>query len=115
MNKVILTGRVVKDIELKNNGGKDYIFFSIAVQRTTKDNEGHYESDFINCKAFGNTAKFISQYFNKGDGIELEGRITTSSYEKNGNKQYSTDILVNNVEFPKGKKQEQDVTNELPF
>ena len=81
MNKIILSGRIANDLVLRNTGKTDAILFNLAVQRNYKANDGNYESDFISCKAFGNTANFIHNYFKKGDAIELEGRLETSTYE----------------------------------
>ncbi len=102
MNVVILSGRLTADVELKStNSGKNYARFSVAVNRTfSKD-----EVDFINCMVWEKKAEFISQYFKKGDGIELNGEIRVSSYEtENGEKRKSVEVLVSNAEFPKGAK-----------
>jgi single-strand DNA-binding protein len=108
MNKVILSGRISNDIVFRNTGKTDGVLFSIAVQRNFKNPEGKYDCDFVNCKAFGNTADFINNYFKKGDAIELEGRLDVSMYEKDGKNVYSTSVLVNSVEFAKGNKKDEN-------
>lgn len=117
MNKVCLSGRLTKDVELRNTGKRDIVTFTVAVQREFKNQIGKYDSDFIQCKAFGNTAKFISDYFNKGDGIEITGSINTSSYTNDkGENIYSTAVIVDSVHFTiSNKKEEKEPINELPF
>ena len=95
MNKIILTGRVTKDIVKTTAGTTTVAKFSIAVARDFKKGE----SDFINCVAFGKTADTIEQYFTKGKPIGLTGRIQTGSYEKDGRKIYTTDVVVESFEF----------------
>lgn len=100
MNKWIGIGRLTKDIELKNSaGGSSYCKFTIAVDRRNRK-DGDQSADFINCTAFGKTAEFIAQYFGRGSKIVVEGRIETGSYKnKSGETVYTTDIMVEGVEF----------------
>lgn len=104
MNKVMLSGRMTRDVEANyTNGDKPTCNcrFSVAVTRRFKNSEGKYDADFINCVAFGPTAEFISKYFKKADGIELSGRIVTGSYiNKDGVKIYTTEVAVDEVGFP---------------
>lgn len=93
MNKVILIGRLTNDPELRENENSKMAKFTVAVNRLK---EG---ADFINCIAWNKTAELISKYFNKGSQIALEGRINTGSYEKDGKKVYTTDIIVENITF----------------
>lgn len=96
MNYVGLMGRLTKDPELKQTSqGKSYCRFSIAVRKEfVKDGV-----DFINCIAWEKTADLISNYFKKGDRILLQGRINTGTYEVNGEKRTSFDIVVSQIEF----------------
>ena len=105
MNKCILMGRLTRDPEVKETtGGTTIGRFSLAVDRYTKKGEDK-KADFINCVAFGNTAKFAEKYTMKGQRVLVEGRIQTGTYEKDGEKRYTTDIVVNNIEFADGKMQ----------
>lgn len=101
MNKVMLIGRITKNIELKSTpNGKEVADFSIAVKRNYKNQNGEYEADFINCISFGKTAELLGKYTKKGDQIAIEGRINTRNYEnKEGKKVYITEILVENIMF----------------
>lgn len=107
MNKVILLGRLTRDPEVRYSQGDNSTAtarFSLAVNRKFKNAEGNYDADFINCVAFGKTAEFIEKYFHKGDMIALTGRIQTGSYtNKDGAKVYTTDVVVEEVEFAGGK------------
>lgn len=105
MNKVIITGRTTKDIELKvTPTGTNVATFSVAVKRAFKDNE----SDFFECVAYSKTAELISEYVKKGDLVGLEGRLQARNYtNKEGRKVYVTEIIVENVEFLQSKKQEE--------
>lgn len=107
MNKVVLSGRLTRDVELRESeGGTKIARFNVAVSRNYKNKEGKYDADFISCVAYRNTAEFVGKYFHKGDGIIVEGRIQTGSYEaKDGVIKYTTDVVVENVEF-NGKAKE---------
>lgn len=103
MNKVILIGRLTKDSELKYTESEIAVCsFSLAVDREFKKDE----ADFINCKAFSKLGETLNKYTKKGDLIAVCGRINTSSYEKNGEKRYTADIVIDSVKFLQTKKDE---------
>lgn len=103
MNKVLLTGRVGKDIEaVASKGGNAVAKFSLAVSRYVKGGEN--TTDWINCVAFGKTAEMLEQYVEKGVLILVEGNIKTGSYEKDGSRKYTTDVIVEKFEFLEKKK-----------
>lgn len=110
MNKVILIGRLVKDLELrKTPNDVSVVANTIAVNRKFKNQNGETEADFINFVSFGATAELISKYFKKGDRIGLEGRIQTRSYEnQEGNTVYVTEVVVDNIEFLQERKTQQN-------
>ena len=97
MNKVFLSGRLTKDPELTYTAGNGTAVckFNLAVKRQFKKDE----TDFLNCIAFGKTGETIAQYVTKGRQILLTGSIRTGSYEKDGIKRYTTDVIVDLVEF----------------
>lgn len=100
MNKVIIKGNLVKDVDLRTTPSEMKIGrFVVATKRNVKNKDGNYDSDFISCVAFDNNADFISKHFSKGSGILLEGNIRTGSYDKGGEKVYTTDVVVERVEF----------------
>ena len=107
MNSVNLIGRLVREPELKyTQSGLAVLRFTVAVDRKlSKDKREEAErnnqptADFISCTAFGKTAEVIANYHNKGSQIAVEGRIQTGSYEKDGRRIYTTDVLVNSITF----------------
>ena len=103
MNQVILTGHLVKDIELrKTQNNKSVASFTIAVSNGKDKN-----ADFINCVAWEKTAELLSQYVKKGHKIGVQGKISTRSYTNRENqKQYITEVLVREVEFLESKPKE---------
>lgn len=106
MNKVILMGRLTKDPEVRYSQGEASTAvarFSLAVDRRFKRDNGP-TADFINCVAFGKTGEFIEKYCHQGTKLCVEGRIQTGSYtNKDGNKVYTTDVVVENAEFAESK------------
>ena len=107
MNKVQLVGRLTRDPEIRYSQGENATAtarFSVAVNRHFKNAEGNYDADFINCVAFGKSAEFVEKYFKKGMAIGLTGRIQTGSYtNKDGQKVYTTDVVVEETEFVESK------------
>ena len=104
MNKVILCGRLTKDIDVRiTQTGTAIGSFNLAVDRKpTKDVKK--EADFISCRAFGKTAETMAKYLGKGRKVLLEGRIQTGSYTaKDGSKRYTTDVIVEEFEFVDSK------------
>lgn len=107
MNKVELVGRLTRDPEVRYSTGESanaIARFSVAVNRRFKNADGNYDADFINCIAFGKSAEFVEKYFKKGMAIGLTGRIQTGSYtNKDGQKVYTTDVVVEETEFVESK------------
>lgn len=108
MNKVILIGRLTRDAEVKYaNSGTAVARFNLAVARRFKK-EGEQTCDFVNCVAFSKTAEFLEKYGHKGTKFIVEGSIQTGSYtNKEGQKVYTTDVLVQSVEFAESKSSAQ--------
>lgn len=117
MNNWNGTGRLVKDPEIRyangQNGQLCIASFNLAVDRRFKK-EGEATADFISCKAFGKTAEFIQKYFHKGMKMGVSGRIQTGSYEKDGVKHYTTDIIIEDVEFLEKKESNNPAPNSNP-
>jgi single-strand DNA-binding protein len=106
MNKVLLMGRLTKDPETRGEGDKKAAKFTLAVDRKFKK-EGSTEADFISCVSFSKSAEFCEKYLKKGTKVVLVGRIQTGSYtNKEGAKVYTTDIVVDEIEFAESKKEE---------
>ena len=102
MNKVFLTGNLTRDPELKKaQSGKTFARAGIAVNRPFSKNK---EVDFLNLLAWEHTAEFLDKYFSKGSRLIVEGHIQTGSYEKDGVKHNTFDIVVSQIEFAGSKK-----------
>ena len=108
MNKVILMGRLTRDVELKSvnssNGELSIARYTLAVPRNVKGKDGKVAVDFINCVAFSKMGEFASKYFKKGQRVLVSGRIQMENYtDKDGNKRTSFDIVVEQQEFADSK------------
>jgi len=104
MNKVILMGRLTKDPDMRGEGTNLVARYSLAVDRRFKDNDGNYQTDFINIIVFGKGAEFAEKYLKKGTKVVVTGRIQTGSYtNKEGAKIYTTDVIVEDQEFAESK------------
>lgn len=106
MNKWIGMGRLTKDPDIRYSNGEKPTATSritLAIDRRFK-RDGEPNADFINCVAFGKTAEFQEKYFRKGTKVAITGRIQTGSYtNKDGNKVYTTDVIVEEQEFAESK------------
>lgn len=105
MNNVILIGRTASEIDLRYTTGDHSLAvgkFSIAVQRKGKDKG----ADFISCVAFGRTAEILEKYVSKGHRIGVCGHIQTGSYEQDGHKVYTTNVIIDEFDFLEPKKQD---------
>ena len=119
MNKVILTGRLTTDPQVRYTAGENstaVATFTLAVNRgyVKKDDPNAQTADFPICQCFGNTAQFVEKYFKKGQKADIIGRIQTGSYtNKEGQKVYTTDVVVENIEFgeSKGSSNNTSVSN----
>ena len=115
MNKTLLIGRTTKDPDIRYAQSEQPMTiarFNLAVDRRFKK-DGEQSADFISCVAFGKTAEFIEKYVFKGTKIAVEGRIQTGSYTNNdGNKVYTTDVVVEQVEFAGSKTDSESAAKE---
>ncbi len=106
MNKVILMGRLTREPDIRYTQGENSMAiarYTLAVNRRIAK-EGEQSADFISCVAFSKNAEFAERYLHQGTKIVVEGRIQTSSYtNKDGQKVYTTDVVVENSEFAESK------------
>lgn len=99
LNKIFLCGRLVKAPEVRYSNEMAIARYTLAVDRKGKKDE----ADFISCVAFGKNGEFAEKYLNKGIKVIVEGHIQTGSYEKDGRKVYTTDVVVDGQEFAESK------------
>ena len=107
MNKVILMGRLTRDPDVRYSQGDNPMAiarYTLAVDRRFKRDGDQQTADFISCVAFGKNGEFAEKYLHQGTKIAAEGRIQTGSYtNKDGNKVYTTEVVVENQEFAESK------------
>ena len=117
LNRVVLTGHLTKDPELKvTQSGLSVVQFVIGVQRQFARKDGEREADFISCVAWRKTAENIAKYFKKGQLIGIDGRVQTRSYDdKNGQRVYVTEVVVDNFAFLSSQKgQDNQIPSQRP-
>ena len=116
MNMVVLKGRLARDPEVKTTaGGQTFSRLTIAVDRYTKTGEER-RADFVPCIAWGQTAQFLAKFFQKGKEILAEGRIQTGSYQgQDGKKVFTTDVVLDHVEFCGTKGGNDKAADDVPF
>lgn len=114
MNKVLLTGRITKDPEVRySQTGNPSVLFSLAVDRVVRDANGNRQADFVNCVAWGNQANFISRFIKKGYMLAIEGRIQTRNYQgQDGQMRYVTEVVVEQVENLQPRDNSQGMMNQ---
>lgn len=113
MNKIVITGNLCKDIELRyTTSNIPVLQNSVAVKNDFKNANGEYDSEFINIVVWRQTAEFLNNYAAKGSKVLVEGRLITRSYDKqDGTKGYVTEVIAEKVELLDAKKKE-NATNE---
>ena len=105
LNQVVIAGRLTANPEVgitENNKKRTYL--TVAVPRSYKNVDGTYDTDFIRCVLWGGIAESTCEYCQKGDIVGIKGRLQTSSYEKDGEKVYATDVIAEKVSFLSSKK-----------
>ena len=118
MNKIMLIGRLTRDVEMRyssNNNNTAVARYTLAVNRQYK-REGEQEADFLRCIAFGKTAELAERYLAKGMKVAVEGRIQTGSYtNREGQKVYTTDIVVERQEFLEKRTNDSPAAPDTPY
>ena len=118
MNRVMLIGRLTAKPELRYTSSNiPFARFSVAVNRTFSNSQGQRETDFINVVVWRKQAENVCNFLDKGSLVSVEGRLQTGSYDdKDGNKRYTTDVVLDNFEFLESKNRQStnDISNEEP-
>ena len=110
MNKILLTGRVVRDAELAYipGTGTPKLAFTIAVERSYQKDKNNKKVDFINCEQLGKHTENLCQYLLKGKKIAIEGELNIENYDKDGEKRSFTKVKIDRVEFLGGDTKSND-------
>lgn len=117
LNKFLGIGRNTKDGEYRTSDNDLKIYANtLAITNNFKNKNGNYDSEFINYVAYRNTAEYLSKYSSKGTMIQIEGRVHTRSYEKDNEKKYITEIIVENASVLERspEKKKEDIIEEIP-
>lgn len=105
-NLVYLIGRITDEPEIKElESGKKVLNLTLAVQRNYKNEEGIYETDFINCCLWNSIAEHTSEYCKKGDLVGVKGRLQVDKYEKDGQQKTSMSVVTEKVSFLSTRKE----------
>ncbi len=121
LNKVVLIGRLIKDPDLRyTTNGVPVTRFTLAVNRNFTNSQGEREADFIPIQTWRGTAENCAKYLSKGRMVAVAGRIQTGSYEQDGQRRYTWEVVADEVQFlewgEKKKEQEQDgIPGFIPF
>ena len=117
MNKIVLTGRLVKDAELGYIGatGTPKMSFSLAVERNYQKDKNNKKVDFINMEMLGQHTEKLAQYVTKGKAILVEGELNIDNYEKDGERRSFTKVKVDRLEFLAGNSNNENKANNLEF
>lgn len=111
-NKVFLIGRLTKDIELEKYNDTSVATFGLAINNGKDKNGNERPADFINLKAFNKNAEVMKQYLSKGRKIAVEAHLKSNTYEdKDGNKKYSLNVIVDSFEFCDSKEETKENAN----
>lgn len=116
MNKVMLIGRLTRDVEMNYSANSTAVArYTLAINRPYK-REGEQEADFLRCVAFGKTAELAERYLAKGMKVAIDGRIQTGSYtNRDGQKVYTTDIIVERQEFLEKRADNSPSAPDAPY
>ena len=99
VNKVILVGRLTKDIELrKTTANTSVCDFTVAINRRYSNKDGEKQTDFIDCTAWRQSADYLSNWAKKGDIVYVEGRLEKSSYEGQNGRVYKTTVIADSIQ-----------------
>lgn len=118
MNKIILMGRLTRDPEIHYSQGEHAMAvarFTLAVDRRRRSNNSEQTADFIPCVAFDKIAEFAEKYLHQGIKMLVTGRVQTGSYtNKEGQKVYTTEVMVDEMEFAESKASSEGSTYSTP-
>lgn len=104
LNQIVLVGRIVRDVEKKEADGKTYAELELAIPRSYKNEDGIYETDFIDCLLWGGIAENVIEYCKKGDLVGVKGRLQTEIVEDHK----TTNVIAEKVTFLSSKGKEDE-------
>ena len=108
LNQIVVVGRLVRDLEVKEINEKKRGYLTLAVPRSYKNEDGEYDTDFIPCKLWSIVAENTVEYCKKGDLVAIKGRLQSVTYEENEFKHTGIELIAERVSFLSTKKPEAD-------
>lgn len=113
LNQTVLVGRIVSAPEVKElESGKKVTNLTLAIPRSYKNENGEYDTDFVDCTLWNSIAQNVCEYCRKGDLVGVKGRVQTENYEVDGDKRKHTTIVAEKVTFlssSKSKESDDDI------
>ena len=108
LNKIVLVGRLTRNVSVnQSSSGVKVATLSLAIPRSFKNSEGNYDTDFIDCVIFDNIAENTKEYCKKGDIVGIKGRVQSRIIEKDGKKEYLSEIVAEKVTFLSSNSKEE--------
>lgn len=108
LNQIVLVGRIARGPEQRETeNGKKIVNITLAVPRSFKNVEGEYETDFLSCTLWDGVASNVNEYCKTGDLVGVKGRLSSNTYEKDGQKHYSMEVIAEKVTFLTSKKDKE--------
>lgn len=110
LNQVVIVGRLVRDVEVQEKeNGKKFANITVAVPRSFKNEEGQYDTDFIDAVVFDSIATNTSEYCKKGDIIGIKGRLQSNTYEKeDGSKVFKMELIAEKITFLSSRRNDEE-------
>lgn len=108
LNQIVLVGRLTRNVSVnQSSSGVKVATLSLAIPRSFKNSEGNYDTDFIDCVIFDNIAENTKEYCKKGDIVGIKGRVQSRIIEKDGKKEYLSEIVAEKVTFLSSNSKEE--------
>ena len=113
LNQAVIVGRIVSQPEIKEENGKKYSNLTLAVSRSYKNENGEYDTDFLDCTIWNGIAENVKEYCMKGDLVGVKGRLESTTIEKDGNIEKKMNIVAEKITFLSSKSKDKENDNEL--
>jgi single-strand DNA-binding protein len=113
LNQAVIVGRIVGEPNIKEENGKKSSNLVLAVPRSYKNENGEYDTDFLECTIWNGIAESVCEYCKKGDLVGVKGRLESKTIEKNGQKERKMNIVAEKITYLSSKSKDKEEDNEL--
>lgn len=113
LNQTVIVGRIVSKPEIKEENGKKYSKLTLAVPKSYKNENGEYDTDFLECTIWNGIVESVCEYCKKGDLVGVKGRLESKTIEKNGQKERKMNIVAEKITYLSSKSKDKEEDNEL--